>query len=123
MNKYESLETDDSKYQYTIRHFTDEDNAVINENKNNNIVSPPALGRMKLWESFKPVDNKLVEDILRVMRHTWMTVPLMLANPSMASAAKVVEDLSVNDVADAANTAAKVAEMRQYASYTEIAES
>lgn len=85
------LEADDSQYNYTITHFADKEKQSI--------VSKPALGRMKLWESIKPVDNDLMNEILKIMRHTWVTIPLLFANqPAFAALA----DLSASDVATGA---------------------
>ena len=59
---------------FSIQHFFGD----THEHKED-VVKMPALGRMKLWESIAPVDNKIVNDVLKTMRHSWMAVPFMPA--------------------------------------------
>lgn len=39
----------------------------------------PALGRMRLWESFSPMNNDSVTEILKTMRHSLLAVPFLPA--------------------------------------------
>ena len=57
--------------QLTIEHFGSQEKE--------DIVKMPALGRMRLWESFSPMNNDSVTEILKTMRHSLLAVPFLPA--------------------------------------------
>lgn len=64
----------------------------------------PALGRMRLWESFTPASNKLADDILKTMRHSWMAVPFLPAAAFAADMKSTTLEKLTNKVADLGTT-------------------
>lgn len=71
MKKKNKLPKTSDDLPFTIQHFYDD--------KSEAVVKLPALGRMRLWESVSPMDNRVVDDVLKTLRHSMMALPFMPA--------------------------------------------
>ena len=86
---------------FSIQHFFGD-----SHDHKEDVVKMPALGRMRLWESFAPMDNKIVNDVLKTMRHSWMAVPFMPAAAFASELQTKQWDKLTGKVAEAASQAA-----------------